>query len=114
MNLRKLQWIGVLCVASVLSACATPAAVQATGGSRADGTVRLSYEYKDWPLTVPKVDAEQALTTAIARCKGWGYSGAEPFGGHSSLCTKQGLISGCGTWTVTLTYQCTGNLPSSQ
>lgn len=114
MKSRRLQGLIGLCVAGLLSACATTAEVQATGGSRSDGTIKLSFDYSDWLLTVPKVDADRALDTASTRCMAWGYTGAQAFGGQQAVCTKKSMFGGCGTWTMNLTYQCTGNPPSSR
>ncbi|EHN8740343.1 hypothetical protein RJO42_004733, partial [Enterobacter hormaechei] len=43
------------------------------------------------------------------RCAAWGYSGAEPFGGSTSVCS-QPSSSGCMETMVTMEYQCTGDL----
>lgn len=79
---------------------------QATGGSRADGTVRLSYR-----LDRPKIrtDPAQAASLAKARCAAWGYEDAEPFGGETKICDER-LLGMCGAWTVTREYQCLGSL----
>ncbi|MDO9520617.1 MAG: YecR family lipoprotein [Pseudohongiella sp.] len=77
--------------------------MQATGGSRADGTVALSYSYT--MFQTPVVDWTQATQTAIARCKAWDYSDAEAFGGSTSQCADPQ----CNTTIVTATFQCTGS-----
>ncbi len=78
----------------------------ATGGSRADGTVELSYELG--AFEVPKVDDDQGLKIAIERCRAWGYSGAEEFGGQTKVCNSGG--GSCTQWLVTKKYQCLGHL----
>jgi len=77
----------------------------ATGGSRADGTVRLSYEVGMFEQAV--VDEAQGLQLARQRCATWGYTGAEAFGGTTSQCTSMST-SGCSVTLVTKEYQCTG------
>jgi hypothetical protein len=89
-----------------LAACATAKSYTATGGSRSDGTVRLSYEVG--MFEVPTVDENQGLQLARQRCATWGYTGAEAFGGTTSQCTSMGS-SGCMVTLVTKEYQCTGN-----
>ena len=77
----------------------------ATGGSRADAVVRLSYEYGQYEQ--PQVNEQEALDLATARCKSWGYSGAEAFGGVTRQCNQTGRY-GCENWLVTKEFQCTG------
>jgi len=89
-----------------VAACATAKTYTATGGSRADGTVRLSYEVGMFEQ--PVVDEAQGLSVARQRCATWGYSGAEAFGGVTTQCTAMGS-SGCMTTLVTKEYQCTGD-----
>jgi len=89
-----------------LAACATAKTYTATGGSRSDGTVRLSYEVG--MFEAPQVDEAQGLQVARQRCATWGYSGAEAFGGITTQCTAMGS-SGCMTTLVSKEYQCTGN-----
>ncbi|WP_431051733.1 YecR family lipoprotein [Roseateles sp. L2-2] len=94
-----------------LTACAVNKQLIPTGGSRADGIVRMSYEYGGFEN--PKVDLQQGLSSAQQRCGAWGYSGAEPFGGGTRACTSfyQGT---CNAWRVTVEYQCTGTPPASR
>lgn len=93
--------------ALLLVGCATTKDWSATGGSRADGTVRLSYEFG--PFEKPELNEQQAVTLAAQRCKTWGYTGAEAFGGATSVCNlPSGGFGGCSRWLVTKEYQCTG------
>ncbi len=103
----KLVFAALLATAA-LSGCAVQATMVPTGGSRADGTVKLSYDYGS--MQIPKVDQEQGLAAAKARCAAWGYTGVEPFGGSTQTCVNQSL-GGCNTFRVTVEYQCTGNPP---
>ncbi|EGT0042147.1 MULTISPECIES: YecR family lipoprotein [Enterobacteriaceae] len=91
----------------ILSGCATKKQLVPTGGSKADGTVRMSYSYGMFEQ--PVVDPQQGLADAKTRCSAWGYSGAEAFGGSTSVCSQMSS-SGCTMTTVTTEYQCTGDL----
>ena len=82
----------------------------ATGGSRADGIVRLAYEAGRFDKV--RIDEADALRTAQARCRTWGYKDAEAFGGVTRQCQAAGMY-GCGRWMVTKEYQCLGgNTPT--
>ena len=77
----------------------------ATGGSRADGTVDLSFEYGS--LQRPQVDQAQGVELAASTCAGWGYTGSQPFGGALSQCEAANEY-GCLRYLVTRKYQCLG------
>lgn len=98
--------VTVLLVAATLAvgACATAKTWSATGGSRSDGTVRLSYEVG--LMESPQL-TDDGVALAVERCKVWGYTGATPFGGTTSQCT-QPSNSGCMLTLVTKEFQCTG------
>lgn len=99
--------------AVVLSGCVTTKIWSATGGSRADATVRLSYTYG--PFEQPRASEQQALSLAASRCAAWGYNGAEAFGGAEQRCTAPAGLGGCNQFEVTKEYQCTGTgNPSAQ
>ena len=91
---------------TVLSGCAVQEQWAATGGSRADGTVALSYEYGEFQE--PEVDDEQGVQLAASRCAVWGYTGSDPFGGVIRKCEAFGGYGNCLSWLVTKNYQCTG------
>lgn len=103
--MKAMKWAALAVVMGVAAGCATAKTWQATGGSRADGTVRLSYEVG--MFEAPTVDDAQGLALARQRCATWGYSGAEAFGGTTSQCTYPSS-SGCMTTLVTKEFQCTG------
>jgi hypothetical protein len=103
--MKKLATLAACAALLTVAACATAKTYTATGGSRSDGTVRLSYEVG--MLEVPTVDEAQGLSIARQRCATWGYSGAEAFGGVTSQCTAMSS-SGCMTTLITKEYQCTG------
>lgn len=100
--------VSLLLVSAVLTGCATATSKDwsATGGSRADGVVRLSFEYTEFET--PVLNEGKALELAGQRCKSWGYTGAEAFGGSTKNCNMRGGWSGCASWLVTKEYQCNG------
>jgi len=79
--------------------------LQATGGSRADGVVELSYGVGAFEN--PEILWDKAIEIATEACQGWGYEIAKPFGGSSSDCQVQGDFgSGCVYFLITYKYQC--------
>ncbi len=116
-GLQPISWLGgksnvfetlrVIAFATLLASlsCATVKVPEPIGGSRADGTVQLAYEYGGFES--PQVDWETANQIATERCRAWGYSDAESFGGGVSQCTASGEW-GCIQFFVTITYQCIG------
>lgn len=106
MNLRNPF---LLTLALSLTGCATTVTPVATGGSRADGIVEMSYEYG--AFVVPQVDTVAAMRTARRRCETWGYDDAEAFTGLSKC--VQGGSSGCNLYRVTTEYQCLNTGKSS-
>ncbi|WP_430389191.1 YecR family lipoprotein [Dyella sp. 20L07] len=98
----------VVVVAMILiSGCATQKEWLVTGGSRADGVVRLSYQSNEFQR--PKVSKEQADQLAEQKCTAWGYKGAESFGSQSTQCETRRGFGSCGDRLVTVEYQCTGS-----
>lgn len=89
-----------------LTACATPKQWAAAGGSRADGVVRLVFNYGGFEK--PVVDEAQAVATAAGKCRVWGYTGAEAFGAALYECKARGGLGTCTATQVTKEYQCTG------
>jgi hypothetical protein len=106
--MNALKWM-VIGATLFVSACATEKTLVPTGGSRSDGTVTLSYEYG--MFEVPHVDLARGTTAATARCKAWGYSGAEPFGGQTTKCQVVNGYGNCLQTLVMVTYQCTSGTP---
>lgn len=77
----------------------------ATGGSKADGIIRLAIEYGE--LDKPIVSEEQALKVAVEGCEMWGYTSARAFGGVLTQCTGSiGLWTSCSRYIMTKEYQC--------
>lgn len=92
--------------AMVLAACSTNKILTPTGGSRSDGTVEMSYQYGAFER--PVIDFNSARVAAEQKCRAWGYSSAEPFGGERRQCQAPDPNIGCAAWFVSMTYQCTG------
>jgi len=86
-----------------ISGCATQKDWSAAGGSKSDGTVRLSYQMGLFES--PKVSEQQAISLATKRCSVWGYSSAEAFGAEVKSCNNQ-ASNGCNSWLITKEYQC--------
>ena len=99
-------WIACAASALLLAGCATTKEFTATNGSRADGTVTLSYEYG--MLESPQEDQGQGTTLASSTCAGWGYSGSQPFG-ETRQCNAVNGYGSCIRWMVTRRYQCIGS-----
>ena len=97
-----------LVIAVNLAACttATVKVPQATGGSRADATVDMQFEYG--VSEEPVINWDEANATARHRCEAWGYSDAEKFGGEKNQCLRFEQYGNCIRMAVTMTYQCTG------
>lgn len=91
-----------------LTGCITSQKVNwvATGGSRADGTIRLSAEYAE--TVKPIFDEAQGLELAKERCSVWGYNSARAFGGTQTECIQaRGFYTSCAMHRTTKEYQCT-------
>ena len=99
--------LSLLFILITLTGCASIKALQATGGSRADGVVELSYEYGMFEK--PQVQWDQGLVTATERCKAWGYQSAKAFGGTTSQCQAYNGYGNCVRYFVTAKYQCIGS-----
>lgn len=98
--------IWILTFALAATGCAVQKELVPTGGSRSDGTVELSYEFG--MFETPTVDATQGALTASQRCRAWGYSDAEAFGGSKSQCQAFNGYGNCLRTLVTVQYQCIG------
>jgi hypothetical protein len=92
-------------LSGVLAGCAVVKTPVATGGSRADGTIHMSYDVGG--LEKPQIDWASTKERAAQRCRVWGYTDADPFGGVTTKCQAYNRY-GCIRATVTRTYQCTG------
>ena len=107
--LKRSVCITVCCV---LTACAVPVKqMDAIGGSRADGTIKMAYEFGRFET--PTVNVIQGAEVAKRRCVAWGYTGAERFGGQLQECA---IYTGttCERFRVIIPYQCIGDSPRSK
>jgi len=103
--MKKVLLISLFIAAiATLNGCASVKTLQATGGSRADGVIALSYEYGMFEK--PQINWNQAQTTAATRCEAWGYQSAEAFGGSTSQCQARNGYGNCLRYLVTVKYQC--------
>ena len=87
----------------LVSGCAAQKNWGSSGGSKADGTVKMAYTYG--MFEVPKTNEQQATSLATARCKAWGYTSASPFDFVNKKCQSM-TQNGCAQWLVTKEYQC--------
>jgi hypothetical protein len=93
----------VLLAALFLSGCATTKVLSVMGGSKADATLEMVYEYGSFE--VPEVNWEAAKASALQRCRAWGYTNVQFFDGGLKTCLSSGQY-GCNRWRVTHTAQC--------
>ena len=77
---------------------------QATGGSRADGVIEMTYQHGS--LQKPEVDWAKTRSDAAERCKAWGFDAAEVFGGSTNQCIRKNGYGSCIVWQVSKKYQC--------
>jgi hypothetical protein len=96
--------LALVVTVAVLAGCATVSQMEATGGSRSDGIVKLSFEYGMFDKVA--LDQSAGLVKARQRCAVWGYTDADPFGGIVRQCQAMSGY-GCTHWFATVEYQCT-------
>ena len=91
-----------------ISSCAinpTSKIYGASGGSKADGTVQMSYT--EGRYEVVQVDEVTSMIRAKRRCISWGYTSAEAFDFVSRKCQSINVtLGGCNSWLITKEYQC--------
>lgn len=95
----------------MVQGCTVQKVLVPTGGSRADGTISMSYEVGE--LDIPVIDPQQGARDAGTRCAVWGYTGAQPFGGETRRCIDRSAKD-CNRWQVTIEYQCLGTPAASR
>ncbi|WP_280377525.1 YecR family lipoprotein [Pseudomonas sp. BN515] len=100
--------LALLSLAAVLtiSGCTTKKDFYAMGGSRADGTVDLAYDFA--PFEQPVVNVSQAQSIAKSKCQVWGYQEAEAFGGQQQNCHQFNGYGSCVAGQIVVKYQCIG------
>ncbi|VDH00639.1 MULTISPECIES: YecR family lipoprotein [Eikenella] len=78
----------------------------ASGGSRADGFIQLSYDRS--PLDKEKPVDSRVKQLAVTRCSVWGYQDAEPFDYVKTSCVEPGHgIFTCDLYRHSVQFQCT-------
>ncbi|MCY1393922.1 YecR-like lipoprotein [compost metagenome] len=97
-----------LAASVAVTGCATKKDFYATGGSRADGTVDMAYDFAQFEQ--PVVDVNQAHNIAKSKCQVWGYQEAEAFGGKQQHCNQFNGYGTCVAGQVVIKYQCIGDL----
>ncbi|MCY1283412.1 YecR-like lipoprotein [compost metagenome] len=100
----------LLLIASLAAAggCAVKKDFYAMGGSRADGTVDMAYDFRQFEQ--PIVSHDQARSIAKSKCGVWGYRDAESFGGMTQNCYQRDGFGSCVAGQMIIKYQCIGNL----
>ena len=108
-----LKLLFVVALAVLVSGCSSRKDFYATGGSRADGSIDMAYDFK--AFETPVVDHKQAQSIANSKCAVWGYDRAEPFGGKTQNCQARDGWGNCNAGQIIVKYQCIGNItPASQ
>ncbi|SFI70317.1 YecR-like lipoprotein [Pseudomonas guineae] len=102
------QLLALVAVVATLSGCATKKDFYATGGSRADGSVDMAHDFAQFEK--PVIDIAQAQSIAKSKCRVWGYSDAEAFGGKQLKCHQSNGYGTCIAGQVIYKYQCLGDL----
>lgn len=100
-----------LVVIATATGCAVKKDFYATGGSRADGTVDMAYDFRQFEQ--PVVNQQQAQSIAKSKCGVWGYNNAEPFGGKVTTCHQRNGFGDCLAGQVVVKYQCLGNIDAA-
>lgn len=103
--MRKTVYLGV--ILGVLVGCTSVVHKKwsVIGGSKADATVRLAFEYAE--LEEPRENRAEAQRLAVKRCQAWGYRDATPFDMVTRNCISgPGIWSDCSRYRVSIEYQC--------
>jgi hypothetical protein len=88
-----------------LAACATMKQDwSAVGGSKSDGTIKLSYTQNMFAKYTD--ESSIALDLAKKKCINWGYKNAEKFGGETYDCLHSSYMYGCEIRKVFVEFQC--------
>lgn len=98
--------------AIALTGCAVKKDFYAMGGSRADGTVDMAYDFAQFEEAV--INHQQAATIAKQKCGVWGYDNAEPFGGQTMNCHQRNGWGTCIAGQVVIKYQCVGDIGAAR
>ena len=76
----KIRWIALALLAASGCVQVISTTPVATGGSRGDGIVEMSYDFAPGPTIQPNWPA--ASGEALRRCQAWGYTKVESFSGR--------------------------------
>lgn len=104
--MRRVLTLSIVAIA--LCACASDKYLTATGGSRADGIIEMSYETGIFEQ--PVIHLAEAQASARERCAVWGYDTADAFGGEKRQCQAYNGYGNCLRWFVTVSFQCAGGM----
>lgn len=116
MIMNKVFLAAAVVVLMALSGCARPVHKDpvALGGSKSDATVRIGIVWNP-DREIPETTPGAALALAEAKCRAWGYEGAEAFGGVEQKCVNE-FFNGYGMQCVQMQavaeFQCLGGAPS--
>lgn len=106
--MRPISIATLMLAIALTSGCAIKKNFYATGGSRADGTVDMAYDFAQFEQ--PVVNMDQAQNIAQQKCAVWGYREAEAFGGKTTNCNQRDGFGTCVAGQVVIKYQCVGDL----
>ena len=101
-----MRFLCLLFLVGSLSSCTVHRTMVPTGGSRADGTVIMSYELTEFQRA--KFTPGQGYEDAKKRCEAWGYTDTEAFGGTTKTCSRTAAFGSCNKWRYDMTFQCLG------
>lgn len=90
-------------LALLVAGCAVTKTPVATGGSRGDASIEMSYDVFGGQQVIP--DWPAAQIGADQRCQAWGYSRAVAYDGTTTRCNASNAF-GCINETITRNYQC--------
>ncbi|MGX5220274.1 YecR family lipoprotein [Pseudomonas segetis] len=102
-----LRMLLVLITVLASTGCAVKKDYYAMTGSRADGTVDMAYDFRQFEK--PIVNQDQAYSIAKQKCGVWGYSDAEAFGGMRQNCHQRDNWGTCLAGQIVVQYQCIGS-----
>jgi hypothetical protein len=88
-----------------ITGCAVNKEWGTSGGSKADGIVKLSYAFGAFES--PQLDDKKGMEKAIKTCKVWGYNSAEAFEFVNRRCQSTDFYGNCNGTIVTQEFQCT-------
>ena len=99
-----MKTLATILLVLTMTGCAVQKNYGASGGSKSDGTVKMSYTYGLFQKVT--VDERAALHSATARCAAWGYTRATAFDFIERKCTYFSQDGNCMSWMVTKEFQC--------